>query len=414
MCRRSVDEQFSFAPVMSSDDSDDDPVLLHRDDLTIEESSQPLHSYNTTEATDGSLWEQESQVENLTSAGDGHPDTEDKSSKRVQRKRSAKSCGLDDIESGFKSPELQVKPKLRKTNKETRIETVGTTRYQPQATPVIPTTSSTAQSNSTPLMDEVLQKMTLSEANKAPQKRRHSQEAAAVEEKSKVAVTGRRVTRTLLASQSNKKQSKKADAFNPKQNIKYADRDTGENEMGEEEMETDSNNNLKQSITVSDHTEFTCKPVTKLNQNRNTRYNVKDIAIKEEKIFGYLHKRPKLTSSGDASQRKETNKCTNNMKADLKSSLEESITKCNRDFKGDSVTNSRFKAVGNDHEKDLRNIDSSSEGNKCHAQRMSSSSSYSSESSVLDSHSSLQSPSSVHSGIRSKVRSLNKVLEFFV
>lgn len=59
----------------------------------------------------------------------------------------------------------------------------------------------------TPQMDEVLQKLTIHEVNKAPQKRRHSYRS----EKAKAAVSGHRVTRSLLALRSSENANDSAD-----------------------------------------------------------------------------------------------------------------------------------------------------------------------------------------------------------
>lgn len=242
--------------------------------------------------------------------------------KRLSRKRSSKESSVckvsEDTDIEFKSPQ----PKMRQTRTRGKrvTETTGKTqtgsekpvKTDPVSTPLVPVnTAAEASSYTTPQMDEAIQLLTRTEANKAPQKRRQNQEVTTTEEKLKALTAGRRVTRSLLAARS-------ADVLYSHEGLdKNSGRNSNLGDTSNTSVETDNNNNIMSDQRVS-------KPAAR------KQVDNKSSEMKQKTDKTSMKSPPQPNPYGDASQN-EGNLKTENEVESVDSELE-----CNSDFKGDS------------------------------------------------------------------------------
>ena len=320
----------------------------------------------------------------------------EKTSKRALRKRSAKSSGLDD--SGLLSPLLEKNDKAKKKKRKYTRKAMNVA----QATPLV-TALSTAENYTTPQMDEVLQKLAINEANKAPQKRRRSQEMASVDEIVKATVSGRRVTRSLMTPQSNKKRQRAMkDSMKMKQND-----DAVNEETGEEEMETDCNNNSVVTNFNSINTGKMCtgEPIAnKKGRNKNPKKG-KAVMVEDTDEDGNME-HPQLNPFGDASQGENAERSSFKK---MTATVDKRITSQNKfHHKGDSVKKAETMVEYNS--KEFKNLSQSRNKSTSNSETSSASSPDNSPDNLFSDSSSLSLQSGSSSRAPCKLRSLKKVL----
>lgn len=214
-----MDASITESPDLDMDESDEDNdgVLIRRTDLDeysdIEDSSNAVEESCGVNKKIESVTTDTDNENNSGTKGKDFKNTNNiiapnefvdyKKKTMVKDKATDRLCDSNNSSEDtlFKSPG----PKGSATNKRSgrKIRPNAPLSNLPAVlTPLVINSNEETEKYTTPQMDEVLQKLTIHEVNKAPQKRRHSYESVDTIEKMKAIVSGRRVTRSLLALQS--------------------------------------------------------------------------------------------------------------------------------------------------------------------------------------------------------------------
>lgn len=165
-------------------------------------------------------------------------------------------------------------------------------------TPQVASSSEEARVYTTPQMDEVLQKLTIHQVNKAPQKRRHSYESVDQLEKVKAVISGRRVTRSLLALRSSENDNDSADEFKDSSRQKSVEKNKKDKKCKNKKAGKLSLTNRYRDITPVNDDKIDGNE--QLDKTKNLNVNAMNIIAQRDDLEGENF--VQMNPSGDAGQ----------------------------------------------------------------------------------------------------------------